>query len=72
MSLARLTIEKKTVSIVLTIVFFIGGVKAFLDMPRLEDPEFTIKEALVVTNYSGATPSEVADEVTDVIICNNQ
>lgn len=67
MSLARLTIEKKTVSIVLTIVFFLGGIKAFLDMPRLEDPEFTIKEALVVTNYPGATPSEVADEVTDVI-----
>lgn len=67
MSLARLAIEKKTVSVVLTIVFFIGGIKAFLDMPRLEDPEFTIKEALVVTNYPGATPSEVADEVTDVI-----
>lgn len=67
MSLARLAIEKKTVSVVLTIVFFIGGIKAFLDMPRLEDPEFTIKEALVVTNYPGATPTEVADEVTDVI-----
>ena len=67
MSLARLTIEKKTVSIVLTIVFFLGGIIAFLDMPRLEDPEFTIKEALVVTNYPGANPSEVADEVTDVI-----
>ncbi|WP_419781472.1 efflux RND transporter permease subunit [Maridesulfovibrio sp.] len=67
MSLARLTIEKKTVSLVLTIVFFLGGVKAFLDMPRLEDPEFTIKEALVVTNYPGATPAEMADEVTDVI-----
>ncbi len=67
MSLARLTIEKKTVSLVLTFVFFIGGVLAFLDMPRLEDPEFTIKEALVITNYPGATPAEVADEVTDVI-----
>ncbi|TIH14752.1 efflux RND transporter permease subunit [Marinifilum sp. JC120] len=67
MSLARLSIEKKTVSVVLTIVFFLGGIKAFLDMPRLEDPEFTIKEALVVTNYPGATPSEMADEVTDVI-----
>ncbi|WP_320006925.1 efflux RND transporter permease subunit [Maridesulfovibrio sp.] len=67
MSLARLTIEKKTVSVVLTIVFFLGGVKAFLDMPRLEDPEFTIKEALVITNYPGATPAEMADEVTDVI-----
>ncbi|WP_432738553.1 efflux RND transporter permease subunit [Maridesulfovibrio sp. FT414] len=67
MSLAKLTIEKKTVSVVLTIVFFLGGIKAFMDMPRLEDPEFTIKEALVITSYPGATPAEVADEVTDVI-----
>lgn len=67
MSLARLTIEKKTISVVLTIVFLFGGIKAFLDMPRLEDPEFTIKEALVITSYPGANPSEVADEVTDVI-----
>ncbi len=67
MSLAKLTIEKKTISVVLTIVFFLGGIKAFFDMPRLEDPEFTIKEALVITSYPGSTPAEVADEVTDVI-----
>ncbi len=67
MNLAELTIRKKTVSLVLTLAFLVGGVLAFLEMPRLEDPEFTIKEALVVTNYPGATPIEVANEVTDVI-----
>ncbi|SDK43557.1 Multidrug efflux pump subunit AcrB [Maridesulfovibrio ferrireducens] len=67
MSLARYTIEKKTVSIVLTLVLLLGGIMAFLNMSRLEDPEFTIKQALVITNYPGATPAEVADEVTDVI-----
>ena len=32
---------------------------------RLEDPTFTIKDALVITQYPGATADEVALEVTD-------
>lgn len=67
MSLAAYAIQKSTVTLVLTICFLVGGVISFLNMPRLEDPAFTIKEALVVTNYPGATPQEVANEVTDVI-----
>ncbi len=67
MNLAELSIRKKTVTIVLTLALMVGGILAFIEMPRLEDPEFTIKEALVITNYPGATSYEVADEVTDVI-----
>jgi multidrug efflux pump subunit AcrB len=67
MNLAELTISNKTTSIVLTLALLVGGLLAFLDMPRLEDPEFTIKQALVITNYPGATPVEVTNEVTDVI-----
>src|SRR5262249_712901 len=40
---------------------------AYKGLSRLEDPEFTIKDALVVTNYPGATAKEVEEEVTDVI-----
>src|SRR5512142_2739127 len=36
-------------------------------MGRLEDPEFTIKEALIVTPYPGASAEEVAQEVTNPI-----
>src|SRR5262249_39629360 len=34
---------------------------------RLEDPEFTIKEALILTPYPGASALEVAKEVTNPI-----
>ena len=34
-------------------------------MSRLEDPEYTIKEALVLTPYPGASAAEVEEEVTD-------
>jgi len=44
-----------------------GGVVAYLQIGRLEDPEFTIKEALIVTPYPGASADEVAQEVSNPI-----
>ncbi len=44
-----------------------GGVVAYLNIGRLEDPEFTIKEALIITPYPGASAEEVAKEVTNPI-----
>ncbi len=44
-----------------------GGITAYLQIGRLEDPEFTIKEALIVTPYPGASAEEVAQEVTNPI-----
>lgn len=55
------------------VVFFamtfvlVGGIAAYQQMGRLEDPEFTIKEALIVTPYPGASAEEVAREVTNPI-----
>jgi multidrug efflux pump subunit AcrB len=45
----------------------IGGIVAYLNIGRLEDPEFTIKQALIVTPYPGASAEEVAREVTNPI-----
>jgi len=67
MNLAELAIRNKTTTLVLTTVFFVGGVISFNRLSRLEDPEFTIKEALVITPYPGATAEEVETEVSDKI-----
>lgn len=54
--------------IFVAMVFLIaGGFFAYRSMGRLEDPEFTIKEALIVTPYPGASADEVAQEVTNPI-----
>lgn len=45
----------------------VGGLYAYSALGRLEDPEFTIKEALIVTPYPGASAEEVAREVTNPI-----
>ena len=67
MNIAESSIDKKVVTLVLTIVMLVGGLLAFENMSRLEDPEFTIKDALVITPYPGATAAEVEEEVTDTI-----
>ncbi len=65
MNLAHFWIENRVVTLVLTAVVLLGGIVSFNGMSRLEDPEFTIKDALVVTPYSGASAYEVEEEVTD-------
>jgi len=67
MNIAELAIEKKTISFVITILIIAGGIFSYSKMGRLEDPEFTIKAATVVTYYPGATAMEVAEEVTDEV-----
>lgn len=67
MNIAEASIRFRTVTFVLTALVLVLGAKSYFDLPRLEDPEFTIKDALVITAYPGATAQEVADEVSDVI-----
>jgi multidrug efflux pump subunit AcrB len=45
----------------------IAGLGSYQNMGRLEDPEFTIKDALIITQYPGATAQEVEEEITDEI-----
>ena len=67
MNLAEFSIKNRTVTMVLCAVLLFAGFQAFNGMSRLEDPEFTIKDALVITPYPGASAAEVEEEVTDEI-----
>jgi multidrug efflux pump subunit AcrB len=65
MNIAQFWIERRVITLVLTVVMLGAGLLAYQGLSRLEDPEFTIKEALVVTSYPGASAAEVEEEVTD-------
>jgi multidrug efflux pump subunit AcrB len=66
MDLAAAAIKNRTVTLVFSFVALFGGLFVFeSSMSRLEDPEFTIKEALIITPYPGATAMEVEEEVSD-------
>ncbi len=67
MDLARFAVEKRLISALATLLILAAGYFAYLSLPRFEDPEFIIRQAQVITPYPGATASEVAEEVTEVI-----
>jgi multidrug efflux pump subunit AcrB len=56
--------NNRTFSLLIALVVVLG-VGHFLTMPRLEDPEFTIRTAIVITVLPGATPDKVERLVTD-------
>ncbi|ELB2119259.1 efflux RND transporter permease subunit VmeI [Vibrio parahaemolyticus] len=62
--IAAYFIRNRVISWMVSLIFLIGGIAAFFGLGRLEDPAFTIKDAMVVTSYSGATPQQVEEEVT--------
>jgi len=65
MSLASAAVEKRTVTTFTTALCLLAGMAAFFGLGQLEDPEFTVKTAVVSTMYPGATAEEVELEVTD-------
>ncbi|MEE8613124.1 MAG: efflux RND transporter permease subunit [Nitrospirales bacterium] len=67
MNIAETSINNRTVTLVFTVLLLVIGPLAYENMSRLEDPEFTIKDALVITPYPGASAEEVEEEVTDEI-----
>jgi len=67
MNPAKIALDKNIITWVVIVLLLVGGMAAFNGMSRLEDPEFTIKDALVITPYPGASAQEVEEEVTDRI-----
>ncbi|RLE16943.1 MAG: AcrB/AcrD/AcrF family protein, partial [Actinobacteria bacterium] len=65
MNIAQFFIERRVVTLVLTVVMLGAGLVSYQSLSRLEDPEFTIKDALVITPYPGASAAEVEAEVSD-------
>ena len=45
----------------------IGGIYSFFKLPKKEDSPFVIKQAVLVTQYPGATPQEVEKLITEPI-----
>ncbi|MBB1489097.1 efflux RND transporter permease subunit [Oceanospirillum sediminis] len=64
MNIARYFIKNRTSSWMVTLILLLGGMIAFTKLGQLEDPEFTIKDALIMTWYPGATPEQVEEEIT--------
>lgn len=64
MSIAEYSIKNKVISWLFLVILAVGGYTSFMDLGRLEDPAFTIKDAMIISNYPGATSKEVEEELT--------
>lgn len=67
MNLTEFSIKNPLICSIVILISLIGGWMAYDNMPRFEDPEFTIRVAKVFTQYPGASPEEVMNEVTEVL-----
>jgi multidrug efflux pump subunit AcrB len=67
MNIAEWAIKKSVITWTMTVLILVVGYYSYQNLPRLEDPEFAIKEAVVVTQYPGASAAEVEKEVTEKI-----
>lgn len=67
MNATELAIRNNRVTLTVVLVFILGGIGAYLSLPRAEDPGFTVRTALVSTVFPGASPERVELLVTDKI-----
>jgi len=65
MDFAKWTIQNRLISIIIICLTLGFGFFSYQNMARFEDPEFIIRTAQVFVPYSGASPREVAEEVTE-------
>ncbi|ATG36389.1 efflux RND transporter permease subunit [Phaeobacter piscinae] len=65
MDIARGSINRPLYTWLIMLAALFGGIWGFLNLGRLEDPAFTIKQAVVITQYPGASAEQVALEVSE-------
>jgi len=67
MKLTDFFYQRRTLFWVMLAMIVAGGILSYSIMPKLEDPAVSIKQAMIVTYYPGASAHEVELEVTSVL-----
>ena len=67
MNIPKYSLENQKIIYFFLAVMLIGGIYSFFKLPKKEDSPFVIKQAVLVTQYPGATPQEVETLVTEPI-----
>ena len=67
MNIPKYSLENQKIIYFFLAVMLIGGIYSFFKLPKKEDSPFVIKQAVLVTQYPGATPQEVEKLITEPI-----
>lgn len=67
MRLIQQSLNQRKIVMLLVMIAVILGALSYLDLPRQEDPDFSVGYATIVTSYPGAAPQEVEQLVSKVL-----
>jgi len=59
MSLTQASVDNRAVTYFVLFLILVIGALSYFQLGQLEDPDFTVKTAVVITQYPGASPAEV-------------
>lgn len=64
-SISKWGLDNSRLVKLLVTILLLGGLYAYYDIPKLEDPEIIVRQALVVGTYPGASAHRIELEVAD-------
>ena len=64
-NLTELSLKHRALVWYFIIMTAIGGLVAYFQLGRMEDPQFTIRQMVVTAAWPGATAEEMQEQVTD-------
>jgi len=66
-NLAEWALKHKQIIYFFIALFFITGLFSYINLGRMEDPDFTIKQMVVSVTWPGATARQMEEQVTDKV-----
>ena len=67
MNITQIALNNNRTVLVVVVGLFMAGIFSFLNLPKQQDPGFTIRVAVVTTQFSGASPERVEQLITKKI-----
>ncbi len=64
MKMTEFAIERSTFTLIAIVVLCVAGIIAYINAPKDEDPGFTVRTAVILTGYPGASPDRVEQLVS--------
>lgn len=66
-NLTEWALKHKQIIYFFLVLLVVGGIFAYQNLGRMEDPDFSIRQMVVTVNWPGATARQVEEQVTDKI-----
>lgn len=67
MNIPQYSLDNKKVIYFILAIMLVGGIISFFKLPKKEDSPFSIKTAVLITQYPGAKPEEVEKLITEPV-----